>query len=60
MIMMHLGDEDDEFCSVDRFGSDLLTKENTKIIKKFGYGSPRQKRVSSIEFGSVRFDYKFA
>ena len=51
---------DDEFCSVDRFGSDLLTKENTKIIKKFGYGSPRQKRVSSIEFVSVRFDYKFA
>jgi hypothetical protein len=34
--MMHLGDEDDEFCSTSY-------KKSTKIIKKFvkfGYGSP--------------------
>jgi hypothetical protein len=56
--MMHSSDEDIELCSVDRFGSiepnRTFSKKNTKIIKKFGYSSPWQNRISSIEFGSIR------
>jgi hypothetical protein len=59
--MVHSGDEDDEFCSFwSSVQTELLTKKNTKITKKkfakFGYGSPWQNRINSIEFDSARFE----
>ena len=52
--MMNSGDEDDEFCSVNRLGSidPNFLQKNSKIIKKF--------IIELVRLSLIRFDPKYA
>ena len=58
--MMHVSDEDGEFCSINRFGSietELRTKKehkNNQKIRKVRVQFAVTNRINSIEFDLIR------